>query len=81
MTAKLLETPHKYDDPELSAFDFLLCIMHDQTLPLALRADAAGKLLPVYREVKIQTVRITGGLDLSPAELAQLEASKLKMIF
>ena len=76
MTAKLLDTPHPYDNPELSAFDFLVCIMRDVTLPLPVRVDAAGKLLPIYREMKTTTVRITGGLDLSPAELAELEAAK-----
>ena len=67
---------HEYDDPELSAVDFLLCVMRDQSLPLPVRVDAADKLLPLYQKPQpIQTIKITGGLqDLTHAELVTLEA-------
>jgi hypothetical protein len=37
---------HDYDDPEISALNFLLTIMHDRSLPIDVRIDAAGKALP-----------------------------------
>ena len=67
---------HQYDDPSLSAVDFLLCIMRDVTLSLAIRMDAAHKLLPLYRDPP-QTlhIKITGGLgDLTHDELVAYEA-------
>ena len=65
-----------YDDPSLSAVDFLLCVMRDTELSLAIRMDAADKLLPLYQKPQpVQTIKITGGLqDLTHAELVALEA-------
>ena len=62
---------HAYDDPSLSPVDFLLCVMRDVTLPLAVRVDAADKLLPLYQKPQpIQTIKITGGMgDLTHEEL------------
>jgi hypothetical protein len=69
-------TAHEYDDPTLDAVDFLLAVMHDQTLAIAIRVDAAAKLLPIYRPPpQVIHIKITGGLgDLTPAELADYEA-------
>ena len=38
---------HHYDDPALTSMEFLRAVMHDQTLPLGQRMDAAVKLLPL----------------------------------
>jgi hypothetical protein len=67
---------HEYDDPSLSAVDFLLAVMRDQTLPLAVRADAANKLLSIYRPPpQTLNIRITGGLgELTHEELVAYEA-------
>jgi hypothetical protein len=35
----------KYDNPTLSAVEFLFAVMHDSTLPIEARVEAAGKLL------------------------------------
>jgi hypothetical protein len=69
-------TVHEYDDPSLDAVGFLLAVMHDQTLSLAVRVDAAHKLLPIYRPPpQILNIRITGGLgDLTHEELVAYEA-------
>ena len=37
---------HLYDDPSLSAVEFLLAAMHDPSLPMSLRIAAARGLLP-----------------------------------
>jgi hypothetical protein len=69
-------TAHEYDDPELSAVDFLLCIMRDVTLELHIRVAAAEKLLPVYRPPpQVVHIKITGGLgELSHEELLTFAA-------
>ena len=62
---------HSYDDPELSAVDFLLCVMRDTTLSLSVRADAAAKLLPLYQKTQTIHITITGGFpNLTPDEVA-----------
>jgi hypothetical protein len=38
---------HAYDNPMLSAKEFLLAVMHDPTVPLHHRMDAAVKLLHI----------------------------------
>jgi hypothetical protein len=38
---------HGYNDPAISSMEFLRAVMHDQTLPLKQRMDAAIKLLPL----------------------------------
>ena len=55
---------------------FLLAVMHDTSLALAIRMDAADKLLPLYQKPQpIQTIKITGGLhDLTHEELVNYEA-------
>jgi hypothetical protein len=67
---------HEYDDPSLDAVGFLLAVMRDTTLSLAIRMDAANKLLPIYRPPpQILNIRITGGLgDLTHDELVAYEA-------
>jgi hypothetical protein len=37
---------HAYDDPNISAKDFLIAVMHDPTVPLRLRMTAADKVAP-----------------------------------
>ena len=67
---------HEYDNPELSSVDFLLAVMRDVTLSLAIRMDAAAKLLPIYREPpQTLTIKIVGGLgELTHKELVAYEA-------
>jgi hypothetical protein len=69
-------TAHPYDDPELSAVDFLLAVMRDVTLPLVVRVAAAERLLPIYRPPpEVLNIKITGGLgDLTHEELVAYEA-------
>ena len=38
---------HRYDDPTLSAKEFLIEVMHDPSVPLNLRNSAAAILLPI----------------------------------
>jgi hypothetical protein len=78
MTSSSSTVSHEYDDPSLDAVDFLLAVMRDVTLPLAIRMDAANKLLPVYRPPpQILHIKITGGLgELTHAELADHEARR-----
>jgi hypothetical protein len=42
---------HRYNDPTLTTKEFLHAVMHDTTLPLGTRMDAATKLLPLEVEV------------------------------
>ena len=64
-------TAHQYDNPELSAVDFLLAVMRDRSLSIPVRVDAAAKLLPLYQKTQTITIRIEGGLpNLSPDEVA-----------
>src|SRR6516165_7971842 len=37
---------HLYNDPDLSPIEFMLAVMRDTTLPLAIRLDAAAKVAP-----------------------------------
>jgi hypothetical protein len=78
MTSHASPAIHEYDDPSLDAVGFLLAVMRDTTLSLAIRMDAANKLLPVYRPPpQILHIKITGGLgDLTLAELADYEARR-----
>jgi hypothetical protein len=60
---------HAYDDPEIGPIEFLLAVLHDPTVPIQLRADAARHLcslgygdlsqVPPRQHV---TIHITGGL-------------------
>jgi len=52
------EPPHAYDNPDLSPIEFLRACMHDTRLPLAMRMDAAAKLLPLTESVP-PSVRIS----------------------
>jgi hypothetical protein len=45
------EQEHRYNDPTLSTIEFLRAVMHDPTLELGARIDAAVKLLPLEVEV------------------------------
>ena len=68
-------TAHQYDNPELSAVDFLLCVMRDVELSLAVRVDAAAKLLPLYQKTQTITIRIEGGMpNLTPDDVAAYAA-------
>ena len=42
---------HPYNDPAVTSKEFLRAVMHDPTLPLGQRMDAATKLLPLEVEV------------------------------
>jgi hypothetical protein len=56
---------HAYNEPNLSATEFLTRVMHDPTLSLTLRAEAANHLLrlqPPARPAPVVTVRIQGGV-------------------
>jgi hypothetical protein len=69
-------TAHEYDDPAIGGMDFLLAVMRDVSVPLAIRIQAAAALLPVYRAPpQVLTIRITGGLgELTHEELVAFEA-------
>jgi hypothetical protein len=50
-SAKAREPEHAYDNPTISATRFLECVMHDPSVKLRHRVDAAAKLLHVlYRD-------------------------------
>jgi hypothetical protein len=71
MTVSKLPDQHQYNDQSIGSVDFLLAIMRDHTMPLAIRVDAAAKLLPIYQPPpQTLCIRITGGL---PKELANIE--------
>jgi hypothetical protein len=38
---------HRFNNPDLHAREFLLAVMHDRTVPLGQRIEAAVKLLPL----------------------------------
>lgn len=59
---------HAYDNPDLDSVGLLLAVMRDTSLPLAVRVDAADKLLPIYRKTEFLHITITGGL--SPDQVA-----------
>ena len=57
---------HAYNAPDLSATEFLTRVMHDPTVSLTLRAEAANHLLrlqPPPRPAAVVTVRIQGGVS------------------
>jgi hypothetical protein len=56
---KPLRADRAYNNPKLTATEFLLGVMHDPSLPLAVRTDVADRLLkilppeyygPIFRE-------------------------------
>jgi hypothetical protein len=47
--------PHAYDDPDLSAIEFLQAVYRDSSLPMSIRIDAARGLLP-YTEPRPASV-------------------------
>ena len=74
-------TPHKYDNPLIGSEDFLLAIMRDPTVALAIRLDAAAKLLPIYRDpTQTLHITVTGGLPaLSPEQTVAFEVRNRDM--
>jgi hypothetical protein len=51
MVAKAIQLPkqdHEYNNPELSPKEFLLAIMHDTTVPMCMRIEAAAMVAPFY---------------------------------
>jgi hypothetical protein len=74
---------HAYNEPDLSATEFLTRVMHDRTVSLTLRAEAANHLLrlqPPPRPAPVVTVRIEGGMSAEPADpdlLARYPALRL----
>jgi hypothetical protein len=63
------DTPRPFDDPDITATQFLARVMHDNSLDLAVRMEAAEKLLQMglgnYRE-QVLRITINGGLSRSP---------------
>jgi hypothetical protein len=60
---------HEYNDPNISATDFLTAMMHDRTVPLALRVDAANHLMRLPQPPPaVVTVRIQGGVPKEPVD-------------
>jgi hypothetical protein len=59
---------HDYNDPNISATDFLTKVMHDRTVPLNLRVDAATYLLKLPEPPpSVVTIKIEGGVpELTP---------------
>jgi hypothetical protein len=49
---------HAYDNPELSSVQFLLAVMHDQTVPMYLRMKAAQAAAP-YEHAQPEPVRVS----------------------
>src|SRR6516165_5051384 len=41
---------HSYNDPHISAKEFMLRVMHDRDVPIKDRLNAASKLLRIYGE-------------------------------
>jgi hypothetical protein len=67
----LPEKDHEYNEPGLSATEFLTRVMHDQTVSLTLRAEAANHLLrlqPPPRPAPVVTVKIEGGMRAEPTD-------------
>lgn len=54
---------HAYDDPDLSAVQFLLAVMRDQSVPLYLRMKAAHVVAP-YEHHAPAPVQVIPNLDL-----------------
>jgi hypothetical protein len=51
MDTKVIQLPkqdHEYNKPELSPKEFLLAIMHDRTVPMCMRIEAAAMVAPFY---------------------------------
>jgi hypothetical protein len=49
------EQEHKYDDPALTTKEFLYAVMHDPSLELGVRMDAACKLLAIEAAEQVPT--------------------------
>jgi hypothetical protein len=69
---------HAYNDPHISATEFLTRVMHDRTVPLNLRKDAASHLLRVPEPPPaVVTLKIEGGvpepLEPQPARLRLIQ--------
>jgi hypothetical protein len=60
---------HEYNDPNISATDFLTKVMHDRTVPLSQRVDAATYLLKLPEPPPaVVTIKIEGGVPKEPAD-------------
>jgi hypothetical protein len=63
-----VERDHDYNEPGLSATDFLYRVMRDQTVPLNFRVDAANHLLRLPPPpAPVVTIKIEGGMP-EPAD-------------
>jgi hypothetical protein len=75
-------TEHAYDAPDLSPKDFLLAVMHDESVPMSLRLKAAHTVAPyVYtpvlpKEPPVLTIRIGGIPNLYGDDLDKLLSMK-----
>jgi hypothetical protein len=66
---------HEYNDPNISATDFIKAVMHDPTVPLSLRTEAASHLLKIPEPPPaVVTLKIEGGVPVEP------EPPKLRLI-
>jgi hypothetical protein len=79
-----VEQDHAYNDPDLSATEFLTRVMHDRTVPLCLRKDAAAYLLRLPEpQPAVGTIKIEGGLsgrlpgEAKPAEPVDADTADL----
>jgi hypothetical protein len=62
---------HAYNEPNLSGTEFLTRVMHDTTVPLFQRVEAANHLLrlqPPPRPAPVITLKIEGGLRTEPVD-------------
>jgi hypothetical protein len=65
---------HEYNDPNISATDFLTAVMRDRTVILNLRVDAANHLMRLPQPPPaVVTIKIEGGMPAEPVDADLLE--------
>jgi hypothetical protein len=70
------EPEHAYDAPGLTATQFIAAVMHDPTVQLHMRIDAAGRLLHIlYRDPEYVQREIAKGRE--PAFTYRIEGIKV----
>jgi hypothetical protein len=64
---------HDYNDPNISATDFLTAVMRDRAVPLSQRVDAATYLMRLPEPPPaVVTLRIEGGVPVEPEPARRL---------
>jgi hypothetical protein len=58
--------PHAYNDPDLSATEFLSAVMHATHLPMSTRIEAASALLPYTNSYLIRILSHPRSKAMSP---------------